>query len=87
MRLVSRVTPGGRCVPEKLGEARKVNRFFTSVMMSKAVEGYRRRWSALMKRMPCSRVASGVGVSAAFTHPIISTVKGVRHAFEPMLEK
>ena len=39
MRLASRVMPGGRCVAEKLGEARKANRFFTSVMMSNAVEG------------------------------------------------
>ena len=60
MRLASRVTPGGRCVSEKLGEARKVKRVLTSVMMSKAVEGYRRRWSALMKSIPCSSVASGV---------------------------
>ena len=43
MRLALRVTPVGRCVSEKLGEARTVKRVLTSVMMSKAVDGYRRR--------------------------------------------
>ena len=39
MRLASRVTPGGRWVSEKLGEARKVKRFLMSAMMSRPVEG------------------------------------------------
>lgn len=71
MRVESRVTPGGRCVSEKLGDARKAKRLLTSVMISDAVEGYSRRWSALMKRMPCSSVASEFGVSIAFTHSFI----------------
>ena len=90
MRLASRVTPGGRCVSEKLGEARKAKRLLTSAMMSKAVEGYRRRWSALMKRMPCSSIASGVGVSVVFTHSFTSSflqMEIVSHAFEPVLEE
>ena len=76
MRVASRMTPAGRCVSEKLGEARKVKRFFVSVMISNAVEGCRRRWSALMKRMPCSSIASRDGVSVAFTLLSSSTGAG-----------
>ena len=39
MRSASRVTPLGRWVSEKVGEARKAKRVLTSAMMSKAVEG------------------------------------------------
>ena len=39
MRVASRATPGGRCVSEKCGDARKVKRVLMSAMMSKAVEG------------------------------------------------